>query len=356
MTVIEYEYYVPTRAIFGVGKAGQVGRILKQHIPGGNVMLITDSGPWVRPLLDQVKMSLAEEGFLNIIYYDGVSPNPKLSECLRGINDARQNGSELFIAVGGGSVMDAAKKIAKDSEAKFFITIPTTAGTGSHINEWSVLIKDESNEKISMQNRAADIAILDPAATVSMPPVVTLFTGLDSFSHGMEAFFGTRASVLTDIQALKGCQLLVENISEAMENGRDLVVRARMLEADLLTGAAMLNAGLGIVHCIANIIPGFYPRYSHGQICASLLKAAAAYNREAIPAEKFALMAPLVEKAGKIYERAVEKYKIEPIVLECSHLETITKLGAVNVNGETNPRKITLAALDDLCSRTFIVQ
>lgn len=348
-----YQYFVPTKVIFGTEKVKKIGSILRENIEAGNILLITDPGQWIDPLLQQIRNSLYEAGFKNIAHFNGVSPNPKLSECARGIECAGENESNIFIAVGGGSTMDAAKKIAKDSGADFFITVPTTAGTGSHINEWSVLTRDDNHEKISMQNVAANIAILDPAATVSMPPVVTLCTGLDSFSHGMEAYFGTGSSTLTDLQALKGCQLVVENIEQAMKDGTNLEARANMLEADLLTGAAMLNAGLGILHCIANIVPGFYPQYSHGYLCGSLLKSTAEFNQWSIPDYKREQMLPLAQKAARILEEAMEKYDLEPITIKASDVKPIRKIAAVNVNGLTNPRKVTEEAVEQVMRDTF---
>ncbi|KUO53314.1 MAG: hypothetical protein APF76_08675 [Desulfitibacter sp. BRH_c19] len=351
----KYEYYVSSRVMFGAGRTREIGLILKQYNQHGNIMLVTDSGGWVEPLIKELEISLYQEGFKSIVKYNAISPNPKMSECIRGIEIAKENKSSIFIALGGGSILDAAKKIAKDCEAKFFITIPTTAGTGSHINEWSVLIKDENSEKISLQNIPANIALLDPIATVSMPPVTTLFTGLDSFSHGMEAYFGTGASILTDMQSLKGCQMVVENIQSAMEDGNNIEVRSRILEADLLTGNAMLNAGLGILHCIANIVPGFYPDYSHGYICASLLKATAEFNKEAISQEKRQQMLPLVEKISNIFENAIKKYDIKPVTIDNGHLQTIKKIGAANVNGKTNPKKVTEDAVEKLMRDSFLI-
>jgi len=352
-----YQYLVPTKVIFGTGKVKEIGDLLKEKIDAGNILLISDPGEWIEPLLQDIRNSLTKAGFKNIAHFNGVSPNPKLSECTRGIEFAKENNANIFIAIGGGSTMDAAKKIAKDSNADFFITVPTTAGTGCHINEWSVLTRDDNHEKISVQNIAANIAILDPAATASMPPVVTLCTGLDSFSHGMEAYFGTGASTLTDLQALKGCQLVVENIERAMLDGSDLESRTNMLEADFLTGSAMINAGLGILHCIANIVPGFYPHYSHGYLCGSLLKSTAEFNEPALPDHKREQMIPLVEKAAQILDESVQKYNIEPITIIESDVRPIREIAAVNVNGLTNPRKITEEAVEQVMRSTFnIVQ
>jgi alcohol dehydrogenase class IV len=348
-----YQYFVPTKVIFGLGKVKEIGSILKDNIFEGNILIISDPGDWIEDLLKIIKKSLLTSGFKNIFHYNDVSPNPKLSECDRGIECAKENNSNIFIAVGGGSTMDAAKKIAKDSNADFFITVPTTAGTGSHINEWSVLTRDDNHEKISVQNIAADIAVLDPEATWTMPSSVTLCTGLDSFSHGMEAYFGTGASTLTDLQALKGCQLIVENIEKVISDGNDLNGRANMLEADFLTGSAMINSGLGILHCIANITPGFYPQYSHGYLCGSLLKNTAYFNEMAIAENKRKLIMPLVEKASKVLNESINKYNIEPIKIKESDIKPIREIAAVNVNGITNPRKVTEEAVEKIMRDTF---
>ncbi len=350
-----YQYFVPTKVIFGVEKVKEIGSILKDNNCEGKILIISDHGEWIDDLLETIKKSLITFGFKNISHYNDVSPNPKLSECERGIECSAANSSNIFIAVGGGSIMDAAKKIAKDSNADFFITVPTTAGTGSHINEWSVLTRDDNHEKISVQNIAADIAILDPSATLTMPPFVTLCTGLDSFSHGMEAFFGTGASILTDLQALKGCQLIVENIEKVLEDGNNLTCRANMLEADFLTGSAMINSGLGILHCISNIAPGFYPEYSHGYLCGSLLKSTAEFNEIAISESKRKQIMPLVEKASKILLDAVKKYNIEPIKINESDIKPIREIAAVNVNGFTNPRKVNEEAVEKIMRDTFEV-
>ena len=349
-----------TGIYFSPGASSQTGNILRKHTDPQTVLLVHSSGSWLQPFLEHVVANLKENGFNNIVSYKDISSNPHCAECDEGINLARENNAGIIIALEAGSYIDAAKYIASETNADFYAAIPTTAGTASYFNEWAVLTDDQM-EKKSMVTRAPDIAILDPKILTSLPPNLSLFTGLDCFSHGLEAYFTDPCPPIAAREALQGCRLVAENLQGIMENGKDVTLRSKMFEADLLTGMAMSHAGLGILHCIANVISGFYPHYQHGFLCGLLIRDTVEYNKEALPKTRLNKILPLVEK---VTDLLCSHYNEKPpivitkndLIIEEKYLPRIVQLAVNNVNGETNPRPVTADIVEYIIRNNFYLE
>ena len=349
-----------TQVYFRDGLAGETGNIIRRHSSPKPVLLVHSSGSWLKPLLEQVTENLKGNNFHRIFYFQGIGSNPHCAECDEGIRMARENQASIVIALGAGSYIDAAKYIAAEAAVDFYAAIPTTAGTASYLNEWSVLT-DDNQGKNSMITRAPDIAILDPEALTSLPPHLSLFNGMDCFSHGLEAYFSKSCTPVAAREALQGCRIVAENLEGVISNGKDTVLRGKMFEADLLTGQAMTRAGLGILHCISNVISGFYPHYQHGLLCGALLRETIAYNRPALPARRLKKILPLSEKIMDIfYQHFNTPSKIEinsrDLVIKKKDLPGIIKLAANNVNALTNPRPVTEEIVRDIITGTFYLE
>jgi len=219
----------------------------------------------------------------------------------------KEAGADGIVALGGGSVLDTAKAVnivftlggrlvdhqgvgTLDVPLSPFVALPTTAGTGSEVSQHA-MVKDAANHAklpFVSPTLAADVAILDPELTVSMPPRVTAATGMDAMTHAVESLFATNASPLTDALALGAARDIAAWLPKAAADGADLEARGRMLLAANQAGLAFSNAGVGIVHACAHAC-GALRGVPHGVANALFLPHGAAFNAEAAP-EKVALL------------------------------------------------------------------
>ncbi len=199
----------------------------------------------------------------------------------------------VVVALGGGSVVDAAKAIAamiplREPVKKYlegvgttthpgtrlpFIALPTTSGTGSEATRNAVLSEvGPHGYKKSLRhvNFIADVAILDPALTAGCPANVTAYSGMDAFTQLLESYLSTAANPITDALAFQGLRLIEQALPQAWRDGGNIQARADMALAAYLSGVTLANAGLGTVHGIAGIIGGLKD-IPHGVICSRLM-------------------------------------------------------------------------------------
>jgi alcohol dehydrogenase len=188
----------------------------------------------------------------------------------------RAQNCDSIIAVGGGSAIDTAKGVNivvtenTDDLLKFmgnyrlnkpmkpFVVIPTTAGTGSEVTMVAVIANPEKNVKMVFTSELLlpKVAVLDPRMTMSMPPKITAATGMDAFTHSVEAFIGTQKNPISDAFAAAAMELIRDNIVTAVTDGGNKDVRLAMANAALLAGLAFSNSMVGIVHATAHATGG----------------------------------------------------------------------------------------------------
>lgn len=260
----------------GAGSVKKAAKILKQNNIN-NVIVVTDKGLMGLGLLESMFKSL-EEADIKYSVFDGVQPNPTITN----IEDARdmyiKNGCEGIIAFGGGSPMDCAKAMAarivnpKKSVASMggllkvgkkiptMIAIPTTAGTGSETTLAAVVSNPETHEKypINDPHLLPAYAILDPELTVGLPKHITSTTGLDALTHAVEAYIGKSNTKDTAEKALEATKLIFRYLKKAYDEGSDIMAREKMLLASHYAGIAFTRAYVGYVHAIAHTLGGFY--------------------------------------------------------------------------------------------------
>jgi alcohol dehydrogenase class IV len=207
--------------------------------------------------------------------------------------------ADYVIGVGGGSILDVAKavaglkfsgrKVVKDyfygipvqSKGIPWVAVPTTSGTGSEATPNSVL----SDGKIVKQSIRGDsswlpsLVILDPELTVSCPPSVTAWSGMDALTQAIESYTSKHANLLTDTFSAKAAQLISSSIVTAYEDGGHKQARTDLLTGSFFAGVALGNARLGIVHGVAHSI-GLHYNVAHGLVCGTLLPWALKYNKD----------------------------------------------------------------------------
>jgi alcohol dehydrogenase class IV len=270
----------PDWILFGFDTVKQVGKEAKR-MGATKVMVLTDPGVAKAGLLERVTGSLKEEGLGHQVF-DQVEPEPSIENVLEASRMAEAGKFDAFVAVGGGSSMDTTKLVSAlmTNEGRiqdFFgvdkvvkrgrptIMVSTTAGTGSEVTRMAVFTDKAANLKrvVSAQNILADVAIVDPSMTMTMPPRVTAATGIDAFIHAVESYVAVNASPVTDTIALDAVRIICENLGPAFANGNDMEARYYMSLGSLMAGITLNNAGVGAVHALAYPIGAEY-HLSHG--------------------------------------------------------------------------------------------
>ncbi|MFB7834199.1 bifunctional acetaldehyde-CoA/alcohol dehydrogenase [Streptomyces sp. NPDC056056] len=232
---------------------------------------------------------------------DSVEPNPELSTVRDGAAAMRAFRPDTIIALGGGSPMDAAKIMwlmyerpeveFADTKEKFFdirkrayrfpklgekarlVAIPTTSGTGSEVTPFAVISDPEAAQKYPLADYALtpDVAIVDPALPLHLPPTVTADSGFDALTHATEAYVSAYANDFTDGQCLQAIKLIFQNLETCVTEGaRAPEARERMHNASTIAGMAFANAFLGLVHAMAHTLGNTF-HVAHGRANALLL-------------------------------------------------------------------------------------
>jgi len=350
-----YEFHWPTKTFVGPG----VLKELDQHVLPDNeddrLLIVAPREPWAASLVDTITRSMLDAGWKEAISFQEVEPNPSWTTVEQGIQTALENEITSVIAFGGGSAMDAGKAIADRSGAARLITLPTTAGTGGEISPWAVISNLDTREKDSVVSKWPDMTFLDPELTLTVPPLVTLFTGIDAFIHGLEAYLASRANPLTDALAVQGMSMIVGHLETAVENGEDLPARSALLQGSLFTGASMLHAGLGLMHAIGNVTGGLYHELPHGLILMRCMDPVLTFNQPAV-GEKYQAIQDVVEKVREITFRQFRRLSVPEIRIAEADLESLANRAVENVNAITNPRPANAEQVIQLVRESFTVE
>jgi alcohol dehydrogenase len=198
------------------------------------------------------------------------------------------------IAVGGGSVMDTAKIVnialslggdildyegmnTFNENLKPLVAIPTTAGTGSEVSAVAMVKNQDTKILFASRVMFPNVAVLDPALIVSLPPRLTAATGMDALTHCLESLAAVSANYVSDGTALEAVRLLFKYLPVATKNGADMEARSATLIASCMAGLAFTNAGVGVIHALAHTIGAKYGTH-HGITNAVLLPHGLLFN------------------------------------------------------------------------------
>jgi alcohol dehydrogenase class IV len=283
---MQFEFLSTTRIIFGSGKLNSIGEIAKEF---GERGIILYGCP--KPLSDRLNDLLEIHGISCLSINIEQEPTIELI-CLL-VQTVKQFSPDMIIGIGGGSALDSAKAtaiflsnpgeitdyleiigIGKPilSSAIPVITIPTTSGTGAEVTKNAVLSSPHDNIKVSLRSPYLfpRVALIDPELTISLPPEITAFTGLDALTQLIEPFTCNSPNPITDALCHDGILRIAQSIYQVFDNGLDIQARENMSIASLFSGLALANAKLGAVHGLAGPLGGELSA-PHGAICASLL-------------------------------------------------------------------------------------
>ncbi|MCC5854142.1 MAG: iron-containing alcohol dehydrogenase [Idiomarina sp.] len=259
----------------GVGSTA----LLLQHIVQAEhqrVLLVTDNQLVQLGLVAPIQSELQRLGAV-VEIYDAVLPDPDIAQIEAGVAHAQRLNAEAILAVGGGSVIDAAKvigarcKSTKSVQAMAgmfkvwrgmlpLFVLPTTAGTGSETTIAAVVSEPELQRKFAIMDLhlMPTATALDPELMIGLPPAVTAATGMDALTHAIESYLSRNAFADTREKSLEATRLIAMYLERAYQDGTDLEARAGLAKASHLAGQAFTKAGVGYVHAIAHQLGARY--------------------------------------------------------------------------------------------------
>ncbi len=295
-------YFLPPRIEFGDGAIQHLGDHVKTF-GCKRPLLVSDAGVMNAGLLTKAIDALHASGLPSVTYLD-IEPNPTDLSINDGVEVYKSEACDVVIAVGGGSVMDAAKAIrlltthAPPLEPYYadvggiervrddmppLICVPTTAGTGSEVSQGAIITDTSFNTTDRWRKRAivtpfnmSNIALLDPGITLGMPPALTAATGMDAITHGIEAYTATKYHPIAEGVALQALRMLSANIQKVYHDGGNVTARGEMLLGSCMAAFAF-QKGLGAVHSLAHQLSTDAP-IPHGVANAILLPPVMEFN------------------------------------------------------------------------------
>lgn len=275
---------------------------------------------------------------------------------------------DLVIALGGGSVIDAAKAVIfalaqtrpeAGRERPCFVAIPTTSGTGSEVTSFSVVKAHAEKLVLVDSSLLPDIAILDPSLVASVPPAITADTGMDVLCHALEAYVSLAASDFSDALAEKVVQQVFSYLPGCWRNGQDLQAREKMHNASCMAGMAFTNASLGITHSLAHALGGVF-RVPHGRANALLMAHVVAWNADyhgqcdTLAARKYARLAHLLDLPASTPREGVTSLlvAIQTLKDEMNMPRGINDTGVNAADFDQRLAEMVAQALRDSCTPT----
>jgi alcohol dehydrogenase class IV len=364
-----YQYNFPTIIRFGAGSSNELGDyLLKNNL--SNPLIVTDPTvsqlDFFKKIIDELKKkNISTETFSEI------HKNPVKSDVYKGTDVYDSTNRDSIIGIGGGAALDVARAIALrinhredlfkyddliggdvyvTNDVPHFITIPTTAGTGSEVGRSAIIADDETHQKkiLFSPKLLAKIVFADPLLTMELPPFITAATGMDALTHNMEAFLAKMPHPLCEGIALEGISLINQSLEKAV-NKPDLESRSKMMIASSM-GAIAFQKGLGVVHSLAHPLSSLLDTH-HGLANAVNIPYGMEFNIEGFE-NKFRRIARTLELKEETGE-AVVKYlfdlnskvniphKLSAIGVKQEHIETLADLAIADFAHPNNPKPVS---------------
>lgn len=364
-----YQYNFPTTIRFGAGVSKALGDyLLQSHL--SKPLIVTDANV---SQLDFFKSIIEDFKGKNIsfeIFHD-IHKNPVKSDVYKGTDVYDANKCDSIIGIGGGAAIDVARAIVLrvnhredlfkyddliggdvfvTNEVPHFVTIPTTAGTGSEVGRSAIIADDVTHQKkiLFSPKLLAKIVFADPLLTMELPPFITAATGMDALTHNMEAYLAKMFHPMCEGIALEGISLIHQSLETAVNNP-ELESRSKMLIASLM-GAVAFQKGLGVVHSLAHPLSSLLDTH-HGLANAVNIPYGMEFNIEGFE-NKFKRIAKALELKEESGE-AVVKYlfdlnskiniphKLNAIGVKEEHIETLADLAIADFAHPNNPKPVS---------------
>lgn len=361
-----HQFNFPTVIRFGIGAIKELPAHLKQ-MGKKRPLMVTDPVVGQLPFFQESVEDLKNAGLAATVYLD-MHKNPVKSDVLNGKSAYNKDDCDCIVGYGGGVAMDVARSIAlainhhRDlfdyddliggdkyvtEEVPYFVTVPTTSGTGSEVGRSAIIADDETHQKkiLFSPKLLASMVFADPALTFDLPPFVTAATGMDALTHNMEAYLAKNYHPMCDGIALEGIKLIGQSIEKATHEGHNDQARSDMMLASLM-GAVAFQKGLGVVHSLAHPLSQKLDTH-HGLANAINLPYGMKFNRpgfeDRLNDMKAALgvRGDLIEELIALNQRLGLPTTLGEIDVKAEHLEDLADLAFADFCHPNNPKPVT---------------
>jgi alcohol dehydrogenase class IV len=362
------QYNFPTTVRFGAGVVNE----LSEHLAAVGLskpLLVTDPVVADLDFFRAIRKRLEARGSSVEVFSD-IHKNPVKSDVLKGGDVYDATGRDSIIGIGGGAAMDVARAIVlrvhhrRDlfdyddliggdqyvtGEVPYFITVPTTSGTGSEVGRSAIISEDDTHRKriLFSPKLLAKIVYADPLLTMDLPPFVTAATGMDALTHNLEAYIAKMWHPMCEGIALQGIELINEVIVQAVQKP-DVDSRSKMMIASLM-GAVAFQKGLGVVHSLAHPMSSLLDTH-HGLANAVNLPYGMRFNIAGSEAKfrKIARTMELKEDSGEavvarlfeLNEQLGLPVRLRDAGVKEEHLETLADLALADFCHPNNPKPV----------------
>jgi alcohol dehydrogenase class IV len=376
-----YQYNFPTTIRFGAGASAELpDYLLKNNLK--HPLIVTDPVVSQLDFFRKIISSLKQKDISGEVFFD-IHKNPVKSDVYRGTELYDNSGSDCVIGIGGGAALDVARAIVLrvnhredlfvyddliggdvyvTGDVPHFVTIPTTAGTGSEVGRSAIISDDVTHQKkiLFSPKLMAKIVFADPMLTMGLPAAVTAATGMDALTHNMEAYLAKMPHPLCEGIALQGISLIHESLEKAV-NHPDLESRSKMLIASLM-GAIAFQKGLGVVHSLAHPLSSLLDTH-HGLANAVNIPYGMAFNIEGSEG-KFVHIARALGLKKESGEAVVNylfelnssiqiPHKLTALGVREEHIEPLADLAIADFAHPNNPRAVSRENFRDLYLRAL---
>ncbi len=364
-----YQYNFPTTIRFGASASKELGDyLIKNNLL--KPLIVTDKTVAELSFFKEIISDLKKKNISTEVFND-IHKNPIRPDVYNGTDIYDATSRDSIIGIGGGAALDVARAIVLrvnhredlfkyddliggdvyvTNDVPHFITIPTTAGTGSEVGRSAIISDEVTHQKkiLFSPKLLAKIVYADPLLTMELPAFITAATGMDALTHNMEAFLAKMPHPMCDGIALEGISLINQSLEKAVNNP-DLESRSKMLIASLM-GAVAFQKGLGVVHSLAHPLSSLLDTH-HGLANAVNIPYGMQFNIEGFE-HKFKRIARTLElkdESGK----GVVKYlhelnssiniplKLGDIGVKEEHIETLADLAIADFAHPNNPKPVT---------------
>ena len=369
MTNQIYQYNFPTIIRFGAGSSQELGDyLLKNNLQ--RPLIVTDPTVAQLSFFKEITKRLGLKN-ISVEVFSNIHKNPVKSDVYKGTDVFDATARDSVIGIGGGAAIDVARAIVlrvnhRDdlfkyddlvggdvfvtNEVPHFITIPTTAGTGSEVGRSAIIADDETHQKkiLFSPKLLAKIVFADPLLTMDLPSFITAATGMDALTHNMEAYLAKMPHPLCEGIALEGISLIHQSLEGAVKQP-DLESRSKMLIASLM-GAVAFQKGLGVVHSLAHPLSSLLDTH-HGLANAINIPYGMQFNIQGFE-HKFRRIAQaldLREKTGKavveylfeLNSKIAIPHHLKEIGVKQEHVETLADLAFADFAHPNNPKPVS---------------
>jgi len=379
-------FRVPSDTYFNPGALDNL-----RQLGASRPLIVTDKWTVARGVAEEIRHYLTASA---VHVYSGVEPEPTEEQIRAGIEELHRFDADAIIALGGGSVMDAAKamrlfhespqlnvsglslpfldprkRIAEFPQVEHkvrLIAIPTTSGTGSEVSPAAVISVGKRKVTLIDYTLVPDMAIVDPNLTLTMPQEITADTGIDALTHALEAAVSIFASPFTDAFCVQAANLIFSALPTAYRDGSNLEARTSMHNAATIAGLAFSNAFVGLNHALAHPIGARFG-IAHGRANAIFLPHVLRYNASLpskfMPApgysayvapEKYAEIARILGFGGRTEQDRRERLftHVDELLAEVDEPRTLADCGVKRKEFEEALPELAKAAFADPSIRT----